>query len=333
MAALGHETYFVPAFSDSAEADGDNFYNTFTSVNGAFNWDASWPEESSTNQTVTASIDQTFLSTRPQGQNKTYMMGFSPVQFKHLSSTENWYRTGGTNMLDRISEVLNTSPDFLELITWNDNGESHYFGNIWEDSMPASYSVGYDHSAWQSLIPTLISAYKNGSKDIADLVPTNGEDIEGAFWHHTLTSTADCGSDSLGKPTGSESIQDILSIGIYASSYAESENLTMKAYSGSSLVGTENVVKGYNKWTFKLSAGTQSVQVEDAAGNVKFSGKGSMDVVTQSSVCNYNFQVVEVEATNSTAETAAKRELETEGARDVQGHAHLHKHRANRFLL
>lgn len=328
LAALGHETYFVPAFSDSAEANGNNFYNAFPSINGAFNWNC-WPEVSYTNQTINTTIDKTYLSNRPTDQSKTYMMGLSPVQFKHLSPTENWYRAGSTNLLDRIEQVLNLSPDFLEIITWNDNGESHYFGNIWEDSMPTSYSSGYNHSGWQALIPSLISAYKNGSKSISNLVPTNGEAIQGAFWHTTLTSTGTCASDPLGKPLGYEAISDTLTVGIYASSSAESQNLTLKAYSGGNLVRTEPVVQGLNKFLFEMQLGKQYVEVVDEGGRVLFSGEGPLDVVGESGLCNFNFQVVEIGVGDVGAVVAMKRE-EGEGRekKSGHGHAHVNKHRA-----
>lgn len=290
LSSMGHETYFIPAFSDSPSASSSDFYNDFPSVNGALSWSC-WPTVGS-NTSISATLDETYMSTRPS--DKTYMMALSPIQYKHLSPSENWYRSGALNLLYRIPQVLDTSPDFLEILTWNDNGESHYFGNIWPESEPSSYSQGYDHSGWQALVPSLIKAYKAGSNSTTDLVPTNDETIQGAFWHHTLTQNADCSSDPLGKPDGSGDVQDLVSIGIYASSECSSQNLTMRAWSGGVLVGEEQVKEGYNAWNVPMNLGTQYVEVVDENSNVLYSGSGSIQTVDQSDVCNYNFQVVEV---------------------------------------
>jgi len=327
LASMGHTTYFAPAFSDDNDYNGADFYDNYPITDGALSWTC-WPTVNA-HEAIDSTIDQAYLSARPQ--NKTYIMGMSPIQFKHLSSTENWYRSGTANLLYRIPQVLDLSPDFLELITWNDNGESHYFGNIWPDSMPASSSVGYSHSGWQTLLPAFIQAYKSGSNDLTSLVPTNGEDIQGTFWHHTLMLDADCSADALGKPLGYEDVQDMVSIGLYAS--ASAGNLTMKAWSGGALVAQENVVKGFNWWTVPMNTGTQSVEIVDENGSTLFSGTGSIATSMQSDVCNYNFQVVEIGATGGST-AASKRTLappvekkEVEVKRDhVHNHMQRHRH-------
>jgi len=290
LASMGHTSYFIPSFSDSAQADGVNFYQTFTSVNGALSWTC-WPQPSSGPAPVDTAIDEAYMAGRTSGQ--TYMMALSPIQFKHLDSSQNWYLSGEHNMFQRIEQVLSLQPDFLELLTWNDNGESHYMGNVWPGSMPSSYSKGYDHTGWQALIGGLIKSYKSNG-DNSSLVPTNGQEIQGVFYHHTLTSDATCSSDPIGAPSGMESIQDLINIGLYASSTAT--NLTMRAWSNGILVGRELVVTGFNYWTVPMNTGPQYVEVVDSALNVLFRGLGPMHVTSSSTVCNYNYQVVEITA-------------------------------------
>jgi len=57
-------------------------------------------------------------------------MGLSPVQFKHLSPTQNWYRRGE----DTLSYRLAQQPDMIQLQSWNDAGEGHYMGNVWGEA-------------------------------------------------------------------------------------------------------------------------------------------------------------------------------------------------------
>lgn len=90
-----------------------------------FNWN-SWPVEGQA-VAVSDSDDSTFLQAA-QSSGKLFIMGASPLQFKHMDSSDNWYRRGEANLENRFGEVLKLQPDMLELQTWNDAGESHYMG-------------------------------------------------------------------------------------------------------------------------------------------------------------------------------------------------------------
>jgi glucan endo-1,3-alpha-glucosidase len=75
----------------------------------------------------------------------------SSLQYKHLAKFGNWYRAGGSNFHLRMHQILDLQPDFVEVLTWNDGGESHYIGNLWPSASTkdADYSVytnDYDHT-------------------------------------------------------------------------------------------------------------------------------------------------------------------------------------------
>jgi len=50
-----------------------------------------------------------------------------------------------------MEQVLQVQPDFIEVLTWNDGGESHYIANYWASTISATadysgYTEKYDHS-------------------------------------------------------------------------------------------------------------------------------------------------------------------------------------------
>jgi glucan endo-1,3-alpha-glucosidase len=58
-------------------------------------------------------------------------IGVSPWFFTHYNPqtfNKNWLYLSDTLLIDRWNEILNLQPQLVELITWNDFGESHYIG-------------------------------------------------------------------------------------------------------------------------------------------------------------------------------------------------------------
>jgi len=160
--------------------------------------------------------DQTYLDAA-RSSNKLFMMGMSPLQFKHMDSAWNWYRRGEENLEYRMGQILKMQPDMLEMQTWNDGGESHYMGNVWQETLDpspavAAYVTGYNHTGYWEVLPAFIQAWKRGDTTTDNMVPTNGKNAQGVFWHHTLLAGGDCSADPLGKPEASEIIEDTVAV-------------------------------------------------------------------------------------------------------------------------
>lgn len=171
------------------------------------NWN-SWPFNTQGDIIVPTADDQTLLSAA-HAVGKTFLMGVSPLQFKHYSGA-NYYRVRSTtcshifmrkstdtsgqrgeqNLEYRFGQVLSLQPDFIELQTWNDAGESHYMGNSWPEPIVGTpivaYSQAYDHTGYWQILPSFIKAWKAGETTTATMYPTNGAAAQGTFWHHTL---------------------------------------------------------------------------------------------------------------------------------------------------
>ncbi len=213
MSADGHPIYFVPAFQDVAAST--NFFTTeYPTLNGAMNWN-SWPFNTQGDIVVPTTDDVTYLN-GAHAAGKTFLMGVSPLQFKHMDSGDNWYRRGEDNLEYRFSQVLNLQPDFIELQTWNDAGESHYMGNSWPEPISGTtigaYTTAYDHTGYWQILKSFINVFKSGATTTSTMYPTNGATAQGTFWHHTLTLNGDCSSDSLGKPTGYTTVEDKVTV-------------------------------------------------------------------------------------------------------------------------
>lgn len=301
LSAEGIETYFVPSFSDNLNG-ATKFFTNFPVVDGVMSWDSAWPWTGETDTNVTTSVDQQYLS-GAQAAGKTFMMAISPLQFKHLSPDQNWYRSGGMNLALRMQQVLSMQPDFLEILTWNDGGESHYLGQYWPQTIMATanysiYTDEYDHSGWQNLVAPMISALKSGATNASALAPPVNVSLTGAFWYRPMLANTTCSEDLLGRPAGSEVAVDDMSVAIIVGRDLVGSSVHLK--SGGTEIGRFTTVLGLNAWNVEgLQTGVQSVEVVSPNGTTVASGTGSIDVAGTSDTYNFNVLVVGLSATVS----------------------------------
>jgi hypothetical protein len=69
---------------------------------------------------------------------------------------------------------LDHQPDYIQIISWNDFGESHYIGPLDErqyvafdiGKAPFNYVSGMPHDGWREFLPYLISLYKTGTASV-----------------------------------------------------------------------------------------------------------------------------------------------------------------------
>ncbi|KAK6612145.1 mutanase [Botrytis cinerea] len=296
MTAAGHPIYLIPAFQDVAPSS--SFFTTkYPTLNGTFNWN-SWPTYSAGEAHVDTNEDEV-LQKAAKAAKKGFMMGVSPLQFKHIDGSQNWYRRGEANLEVRFGQVLSLQPDFIEFQTWNDAGESHYMGNTWPEPLvsnstpEALSSIEYDHTGYWQILKSFIRAWKDGKTSTATMYPTNGKDAQGTFWHHTLLKNGDCSSDSLGlkKPDGIEGVEDSVTAVVLVASGVTGMSGSISV--GGKVLGTKKFEAGFNTMVVtNITTGAVSMSVTDAAGKVVVSGKGPLEVVNKANLCNYNFQVV-----------------------------------------
>ncbi|KAJ5117555.1 hypothetical protein N7448_011187 [Penicillium atrosanguineum] len=166
-------------------------------VDGLFSW-AGWPWGS---EDINTYIDASYIQ---HLAGMPYMMPVSPWFFTNLPGyKKNWMWRGDHLWHDRWQEVLYVQPQFVEIISWNDYGESHYIGPLYEKAMkgleigeaPFNYVANMPHDGWRATLPFWIDMYKTGTAEVTD------ETI--VAWYR-LTPTAACGSGSTSGNTASQ---------------------------------------------------------------------------------------------------------------------------------
>lgn len=159
-------------------------------ADGLFSW-AAWPWGDRDIDTFT---DVAYQRALAAAGNKPYMMPVSPWFFTNLPGYhKNWLwtggKTGGLMWFQRWQQIWDLKPEYVQIISWNDYGESHHIA----DPDPKQYeewtAVGKppmdyvtNHGAWRLALPFLIEMYKKG---------TAGVDRESVVvWSHQTYSKA-----------------------------------------------------------------------------------------------------------------------------------------------
>ncbi|KAJ6043821.1 hypothetical protein N7499_006240 [Penicillium canescens] len=285
----GIKPFFVPDFDDFSGYP-NGVFSAYPILNGVFSWETAWPSPGTTPTNVTSQVDSAALQ-QAHAAGKVYMMPMSPLQFKYMGSGQNWYRIGEVNLPERMAQALQLQPDFVEIITWNDAGESHYVGDFWQEQIAGSnignYANGYDHKGWLQVIAPFIKAYKAGATSISQIVPPSSKPV-GAFWYRTLLTTASCSSSI----SNYQSARDATNFAVIL----PSTGYTIKVYSNSKLIGSYVGQKGlnYNSVSGLAVGSGQMIQIIDDSNNIVASATGTKSVLAESpnATCNWNYEVV-----------------------------------------
>jgi glucan endo-1,3-alpha-glucosidase len=305
LATLSSDVYFVPDFDDGLDyyTNFDSWLGAWTSVvDGVFSWETAWPSTSDTASNVSTSEDETIMTSVHNG-GKSYMIPLSSLQYKHWSGNH-WYRPGEVNLPQRMTEILalDTLPDFVEILTWNDAGESHYISELHtegltDDILAYANDDDFPHTGWQSLFSSFITAYKSGGVDASGMRPPAGADsVIGSMWYRTILTTATCAGDDLGKPSGAGAAKDAVNWAIVVND--DVSGAIAQVWSNGVLISKIDLSVGLNYFSAPgMSTGIQYLEVVDANYNILYSAQGTVDVSAEAgSVCNYNYQVAELVA-------------------------------------
>ncbi|KAF7296935.1 hypothetical protein MIND_00925600 [Mycena indigotica] len=256
--------------------------NTF---DGAFSW-YGWPEEVGNTPVagpMTTKFDLRFINNFAQaGKGQIYMMPVSPWFSTHFPS-KNWIFDGDTLITDRWPQVLSLQPPLVEIITWNDFGESHYISDsepTHSDDGSSAWATGYPHAGWRIIMKAYIAAYKSGA---SDAVITDEQVV---YWYRGFPKNTPCSGDTLGVPNGVNFFSDSIFITTLLKSPA-----TLTVTSGSFAPVTINVPAGVTTSSVNMGIGSQKFSISRNGVQVA-SGTGGLDVKnTCTGVYNYNAYV------------------------------------------
>ncbi|KAF4765862.1 hypothetical protein HAV15_003386 [Penicillium sp. str.  len=283
--AAGRDIYFAPNFHPGRGDFGD--------LQAALNWVA-WGYNGSNKSPITsewltvADGDQVYEAALG---GKPYIAPISPWFSTHfggeVSYTKNRVFPSGLLWYNRWREILNISPRFVELITWNDYGESHYIGPLSSphtDDGASKWVMGMPHNGWLDMAKPFIAAYKAGSE-----LPINFLDEEKlVYWYRPTPKDVDCdatdttmqgysnsgsGSFVCGRPDGADDMTDEVFI------------VTMLK-----MPATLHVQSGCKAETYEAKAGVWSHSVPMGVGTQSF--KVLRDGETVDSLCGTSLREI-----------------------------------------
>ncbi|KAF2757998.1 glycoside hydrolase [Pseudovirgaria hyperparasitica] len=155
--------HFVPAWT-SLGPSGFAADDKIGVTDGAFSWDM-WPRGA---HDVSAAQDHSWKKTVA---DKTFMMGVSPWFYTRLPSFgKAWLWRGDDMWHQRWQQVLDVQPDIVQIVTWNDYGESHYIGPRTGAVPPGAdaYVNDMPHDGFRDLLPYYIARYKGEYPRVAE---------------------------------------------------------------------------------------------------------------------------------------------------------------------
>ncbi|WVQ65605.1 uncharacterized protein L199_003783 [Kwoniella botswanensis] len=249
----GQEIYAVPFWAPTQE-NADN-----KGLSGLFSWTA-WASKDNgpIDPPLTTVQDEAYIDVVGKA-NKVYMAPVSSWFFTHFGKevpySKNWLFKSENLWKYRWDQILELGDklNYLEMVTWNDYGESHNlrnWGGLHSDDGCSKWAQGLDHLPMLDLSLPYIKAWKSGSK-----TPIVEKD-QVFYWYRPHLKSAECDStDNYGsKPDGWDIVADTVFV------------TTM-----TKLGGTIKVTSGSNQPVMKLvKPGVQSVEIPMAAGKQTF---------------------------------------------------------------
>ncbi|KAF8627473.1 hypothetical protein AX17_006285 [Amanita inopinata Kibby_2008] len=156
------------------------------------------------------------LATRGETIQPAYMAAASPWFFTHYgpdSYDKNFIYVSDQHLYIKRWESLiaaRDQVDIVQILTWNDYGESDYIGPV-KGAQPNSeaWVNGLDHTAWLHMTRYYALAFKTGSYP-----PVETDQLY--MWARTHAAQAQATDDPVGCPTNSELAQDAVWVVVMA---------------------------------------------------------------------------------------------------------------------
>ncbi|KAL4788454.1 glycosyl hydrolase family 71-domain-containing protein [Aspergillus varians] len=159
---------FMPSWTSLSPA---GLHSVQSVIDGAFSWDA-WPVGA---QDMNTSSDKAWIEAL---SGKPYMMAVSPWFYTNLPQwNKNWLWRGDDLWHYRWRQVMDVQPELIQILSWNDYGESHYIGPIYDAGIPdgaSRYVKGCPHDAWREFLPHYIDAYRRQAAMVREGVSNPG---------------------------------------------------------------------------------------------------------------------------------------------------------------
>lgn len=243
LRAAGREIAFVPSWFERVDQRKQEFNGV---VQGDFHWNGGWPTG---NFDVNWDGDAYRIATSP---GPLFMASVSPGFFTHYgpnSYNKNWiYRSDDWLYASRWEMLVGhrAEVDLVEIVTWNDYGESSYIGPI-EGEQPNSeaWTNGFPHLGFLDMTSYYATAFKTGS------YPTITED-KVYLWSRSHPRDAQAPRDPIGRPNNADWTEDYV------------WGLVIAASDGELVLSC-----GSNSETFSIITGVNKVKIRNSPGQMR----------------------------------------------------------------
>jgi len=215
-------------------------FGAWPSLDSWMCWGCAWPNGNTDKTTA----DDWFYINQLGGR---YATTVSNWMFAH-HNYKNMYQRGDEHLINNRWEQVVGMRDqltFLEIVTWNDFGESDYFGPI-KGAMPAgtTWAEGFPHTAWFDMSQYYITAFKTGS------YPAITQDVI-YYWSRPHPTFATAYADGLPPPSGFDWAEDFLWAAVFSTAQA---SVTLKM--------------GGSQQTFAVGPGVTKLKIPTAPGQI-----------------------------------------------------------------
>ncbi|PYI04616.1 glycoside hydrolase [Aspergillus sclerotiicarbonarius CBS 121057] len=268
-----HPIHAVPNLQDPAAASS----NGQRGADGAFSWYA-WPTDggnSIVNRPMDTVWDERYVNDL---KGTTYMAPVSPWFATHFNS-KNWVFICENLPTLRWEQMLALKPSLIEIISWNDYGESHHIGPYsarHSDDGSSQWAKDMPHDAWRDLYKPYIAAYKAGASK-----PTIEKDGL-VYWYRPTPKGVSCPEDPMPAPNGVNMLSDSIFVATMLTSPA-----TLIVTSGSNGPVRIDVPAGIVTSKVPMGVGAQVFEVR-RDGKTILSGRGGLDVKDRTKYYNFN---------------------------------------------
>lgn len=220
------------------------------------------------------------------------MTSVSPLFFTHYGTTGQWawnknwifpsdkllYPTRWTQLLSLEEEKR---PDIIQVISWNDHGESHAIGPVL-GAQPGSeaWTDGMDHEAFRSLTGYFIDKWRGGDG------VREGE-MKIWMWYRTHPKDLVAEGDEVGRPDKADWAEDLINLVVAVpGSITKKEKLEITTRNGEGKMFRLDRGKT-NLFTIPFRPGNVEVEVE-IGDKIVLQEKGR---VIDGAIDNYNFNI------------------------------------------
>ncbi|GJN87190.1 hypothetical protein Rhopal_000135-T1 [Rhodotorula paludigena] len=224
---------------------------------GIFSW-AAWGDKGRIDE-MTTKEDQTYVAAAGKA-GLAYMAPVAAFFYVHVAADNNYVlQSGGHLLAKHYSDLiaLNPGPDFIELLSINDYGESHYLSSVSKNAGVPEGAKGYVDSSRDHTPMLWLSAYYNVY------------------------------SDALSRPDNADTLQDVIEAAVFVPEGSKAAQLIFTT--GGQALEAQAVKAGVNLLSASFVPGSVAIALQDANGNQLLSGTGE-DIVDGPATYDFNFR-------------------------------------------